>query len=66
MQSRDGYACSGPGQPVVVSCAGREQPSTLSYTAEGSGLEAPWLRLHIERKKKRCQHTANTTTCLFL
>lgn len=51
MQRRDGYACSVPGRPVVVSCAEREQPSRPSYTAEGSGLEAPWLRLHIGGKK---------------
>ena len=49
VQSGAGYACSGPGQPVVASCAEREQPSRPSYTAEGSGLEAPWLKLHIKK-----------------
>lgn len=49
MHGNDWYACSGPSQPVVVFCAEREQPSRPSYTAEGSGLEAPWLRLHIEK-----------------
>lgn len=50
MQSSDGYACSVPGQPVVVSCAEREQPSRPSYIAGGSGLEAPWLKLQTEKE----------------
>lgn len=50
MQSSDGHACSAPGQSVVVSCAERQQLSRPSYTAEESGLEAPWLKLHIVEK----------------
>lgn len=50
MQSSDGYACSGPGQPVVVSCAEREQPSRPSYKAGGSGQVVPWLGLQPEKK----------------
>lgn len=53
--SSDGYACSGPGLPVVVSCAERERPSRPSCSEEGSGLEAPWLRL-ANKKKKMLAH----------
>lgn len=45
-----GYACSVPGQPVVVSCAERERPSRPFYIAGGSGLEAPWLKLQTGKK----------------
>lgn len=36
---------------MVVSCSDREQLSGPSYTAEGSGQEGPWLRLHLGKKK---------------
>lgn len=41
MERSDGFACSGSGLSVVVSCAATEQLSRLSYTALGSGLGAP-------------------------
>lgn len=42
------HTCSGPGLLVVVSCAETERSSRPSYTAEGSGQEAPWPRLRTE------------------
>lgn len=44
------HACYMPAQPLVASCAKRERPSRPSYTAGGSRLEAPWIRLQKATK----------------
>lgn len=55
-----GRACSGSGPPGGVFYAERGRPSKPSYTAGGSGPEAPWLKLHTGEEKR----TTNTRLCL--
>lgn len=61
----DGFACSRPGRPVVVSCAERERPARPSYTAEGSGLETPWLKLQIETQNETSLLQRLGCVCFF-
>lgn len=59
--SGDRRACSGSGRPGLLSYAVPERPSKPSYTAEGSRLEVPSLKLHQEQRREQ---TKNTRLCV--